>query len=89
MCFFFDRSLTSVGGGGKVENCLHDPSTLSHFFKKISQVFRFWPECSKIRCVQKPNAHRVPFCRIKVPFFSVVYFSKGTLPTKKTVRKGT
>ena len=23
---------------------------------------RFWPECSKIRCVQKPNAHRVPFC---------------------------
>ena len=22
---------------------------------------RFWPECSKIRCVQKPNAHRVPF----------------------------
>ena len=50
-----DRSLTSVGGGGKVENCLHDPSTLSHFFL-ISQVFRFLPECSEIRCVQKPNA---------------------------------
>ena len=27
--------------------------------------------------------------RIRVPFFQDVYFSRGTLPTKKGVKKGT
>ena len=45
-----------------MENCLHDTSTLSQnpFYP------RFWPECSKIRCVQKPNAHRVPFWKSNI-----------------------
>ena len=57
--FRFWTGAWHLQGGGKVENCLHDTSTLSQnsFFP------RFWPECSKIRCVQKPNAHRVPFWR--------------------------
>ena len=39
----------------------HCPRTFFLVFFSISQAFQFCPKCSKIRCVQKPNAHTVPF----------------------------
>ena len=52
------RSLTSVGGGDKVENCLHDPSTLSQSvfcFLDFSRFFGFGQNAAKLGVCKNPT----------------------------------